>query len=218
MKRFVSLPSAAIHLVTHRVIVYPDQAEEQSMPVEIHPYQQIVDDLSATAGIKKPKVKFYNGRNAFYSPLTHRIFLSRGLVSKLSIDVLHIVLAHEVGHAKRRSALLLKIGGISFVPLGSWLVSSIFSLIVYQFFGRWPALVMMAIGLMITLIVMRKITPALEAAQLVEEFAADQFAESALGCRGGMEHALRELARIEDGGNLGSQAESRILELRNETF
>lgn len=187
------------------------------MLVDVQSYQQIVNNIAA-ACIKKPNVKFYNGRNAFYSPFTHRIFLSRELVSKLSIDVLHTLLAHEVGHAKRRSSLLFNVGRISFIPLASWLVCSILSLMVFQIFGRWPALAMMAIGLVVTLICMQKITPALEAAQLVEEFAADRFAESAVGYRGAMEHALRELARIEDGGCLGRQVELRILQLRNEIY
>jgi Zn-dependent protease with chaperone function len=184
--------------------------------LKLSPYQQIVDDLAATAGIKPPRVKFYNGRNAFYSPFTHRIAISRGLVSKVSVDVLHTLLAHEVGHAQRRRALLSNIGGISFVPLGSWLVCCVLCLMAFQYLGRWPALAMMVLGLMATLVCVRKISPALEAAQLVEEFEADRFADSAAGYRGAMEHALRELSRIEDNGYLGRQAELRILQLRKE--
>jgi Zn-dependent protease with chaperone function len=186
------------------------------MPVEIQAYQQIVDDLASTAGIKAPKVNFYDGRNAFYRPFTHRIYLSKRLVSELSCEGLRTLLAHEVGHAKRRGAMLSNIGRLGFIPLGSWLGCCAFGLICYQVLGRWPALAMMTLGLVVTLILMRKIAPALEAAQLVEELAADRFAESAVGRQGAIEHALREIAGIEDSGYLGSEAESRISQLRNE--
>lgn len=186
------------------------------MPVEAQAYQQIVDDLASIAGITAPKVKTYDGRNAFYRAFTHRIYLSRKLVSNLSHEHVRTLLAHEVGHAKRRGVILRKMSSIGFIPLGSWLACVSLSLVIYQTLGSWPAVTMLALGLVVLLGTVRMIAPALEAAQLVEELEADRFAESAVSCQGAIERALREVARIEDSGVLGSQAESRILQLRNE--
>jgi len=178
--------------------------------------QQVVNDLAAIAGIKSPRLKVYGGRNAFYSPFTHRIYLSSLLAAEMDSDALRTLLAHEIGHARRRRKMLYNLCRFSVFPLASWLIWSALTITSYLMFGAgWQAMVALVTGLLLTFFIDQINTSFFDAARLIEEFSADRFAESVAWGSGAMEKALVDAARIENNGQLGSQAELRIVRLKN---
>lgn len=68
--------------------------------------------LAQAAGLKKVPSFGVANSGAHYSPLRHRICVSRAYLSRLSNEDLRLILAHEVGHAARRWRTLLCAGAV----------------------------------------------------------------------------------------------------------
>lgn len=64
--------------------------------------RQTVDDLALAASVNRLGRTEFASSGARYEPVLHRIFVSRALCARLDDAALRLILAHEVGHAKRR--------------------------------------------------------------------------------------------------------------------
>jgi hypothetical protein len=64
--------------------------------------RQTVVDLALAAGVNRLGRTEFASASARYEPVLHRIFVSRALCARLDDAALRLILAHEVGHAKRR--------------------------------------------------------------------------------------------------------------------
>lgn len=58
--------------------------------------------FSTSAGIAKLRPPKFANFGAHYSPIQHRVCVSRAMCARLSDTDLQLILAHEVGHATRR--------------------------------------------------------------------------------------------------------------------
>jgi len=64
--------------------------------------RQTVDDLALSAGVSGLGRTEFASSGARYEPVLHRIFVSRALCARLDDVALRLIIANEVGHAKRR--------------------------------------------------------------------------------------------------------------------
>lgn len=64
--------------------------------------RQTVDDLALAAGVSRLGRTEFASSGARYESVLHCIFVSRALCARLDDAALRLILAHEVGHSKRR--------------------------------------------------------------------------------------------------------------------
>jgi Zn-dependent protease with chaperone function len=64
--------------------------------------RQTVDELALAASVSRLGRTEFATSGARYESVLHRIFFSRALCARLDDAALRLILAHEVGHAKRR--------------------------------------------------------------------------------------------------------------------
>lgn len=64
--------------------------------------RQTVDELALAASVSRLRRTEFASSGARYESVLHRIFVSRALCARLDDAALRLILAHEVGHAKRR--------------------------------------------------------------------------------------------------------------------
>lgn len=106
-------------------------------PGELPWLHEMVERLSARAGIPKPRVYFMDTpmANAFAtgrSPSHAAVAVTRGLVQILDRDEIEGVMAHELGHVKNRDTLISTVaatlsGVISYVAqMSFWFAGSLF--------------------------------------------------------------------------------------------
>ena len=63
---------------------------------------QTIDELARRAMVKPLRSVKYANSGIYYYPLIHRIYISRAACARISDNDLNIILAHEIGHARRR--------------------------------------------------------------------------------------------------------------------
>ncbi|MCC4618510.1 M48 family metalloprotease [Xanthomonas campestris pv. asclepiadis] len=78
--------------------------------------QRMVDAIAARAHVAPPRVKLWRRRDARYNALSHTITVSMTLARTLDAGQLYTLLAHEVGHAKRRAPMLKRAAGYFWPP------------------------------------------------------------------------------------------------------
>lgn len=92
----------------------------KQLPLEVGELRQAIEDIAAKAGFSLHNIFVIDGSkrsskaNAYFAGLGHkkRIVLYDTLINQLSIDEIVAVLAHEVGHYKKRHVYLNLIFGI----------------------------------------------------------------------------------------------------------
>lgn len=170
-----------------------------------------ITEISEFAGIKPPTLRIVSGRNACYRPLSHRIFLSRKLFEELSPSALRAILAHEVGHARQRGAILKfafpMFGGL-FIAVALLIMALVTDFMTNV--SPWWLLGFVAPAFGACIAVSILATRMLESGYCAREVDADRFSNAFLKDKDAMRQALQECADIEDGGVLGEEVLSRI--------
>lgn len=181
--------------------------------------QRSVDAIAAHVDIVPPRVRLWRHRNARYSALTHTIAVSRVLVGALNESQLQTLLAHEVGHAMRRATMLKRVGSYFWPPALALVVGAMAAATVGSFAAKPLAitdpqtLCALVLGIVAAVVagqLAERTDRRARRDSYAEELRADRFANRMAGDPAAMTGVLHACARIEDGGELGAEAERRI--------
>ncbi|MCT8308738.1 M48 family metalloprotease (plasmid) [Xanthomonas translucens pv. translucens] len=181
--------------------------------------QIMVDAIAAHAHVAPPRVKLWRYRNARYSALTHTIAVSKTLACTLDAPQLYTLLAHEVGHAKRRAMILKRPVGYIWPPMLALMIgagaaaavigSATTSMAVTDPQALCALALMVGAGLVGAQFVGHSESRARRDGY-AEELRADRFANRLAGNPAAMTSVLHACARIEDESELTLEAQRRI--------
>ncbi len=141
------------------------------------------------------------------------------LVGALNESQLRTLLAHEVGHAMRRATMLKRVGSYFWPPALALVVGAMAAAAVGSFAAKplaitdpqtLCALVLDIVAAMIAGQLAERTARRARRDSYAEELRADRFANRMAGDPAAMTAVLHACARIEDGGELGAEAERRI--------
>lgn len=181
--------------------------------------QSLVNVLSSRAHIAPPRVKLWRNRNARYNAATHAIAVSVALADGLTEAQLLTLLAHEVGHARRRANTLRRVLKHLLPPLLILLATAAIAFNVGGFSATqdvatglraWGALLVTGMGILMAARVHERIERRARRDDYAEELRADRFAKRHGDPHADVASVLEACAQIEDSGTLSTGAMRRI--------
>ena len=178
----------------------------------------IVARAAAAIGCRPPRISIRSMRNACYNPLTHSISVSSMLVRDLPADLLEVLIAHEVGHAAQRRAILSDAARILPCSPGFLLLTLLVATIAALEGGTVLAAVVGIVGIASASFTEKRASRKWQAGYLRREMQSDAFANHFTGREHGTAEMLKRCAAIEDHGSLSSEAQARISAVKARTI